>query len=61
MRVVIDDSRSDHQAIRIQHLTRLSTHFSDLGNTTAADGDIAVEAWQAGTVYNIAVLDNQVV
>jgi hypothetical protein len=61
MRVVVDDSGSDHQAICIQDLTRASIHFSDLDDTAAADGDIAVEAWQAGTVNNIAVLDNQVV
>ena len=61
MSVVVDDSGSDHQAVRIQHLARLSTHFSDLDNPTAADGDVAVEAWQAGPVNNITVLDNQVV
>src|SRR5437867_711728 len=61
MGVVVDDSGSDHQAVRIQHLARVSVHFSDLGDTTAADGDVAVKAGQAGPVNNLSVLDNQVV
>jgi len=61
MSVVVDDSGSDHQAIRIQDLARLSVHFSDLGDTTAADGDVAVKAGQTGPVNNLSVLDNQVV
>jgi hypothetical protein len=61
MSVVVDDAGSDHQAVRIQDLARLSVHFSDLDDTTAADGDVAVEAWQAGTVNHLAVLDNQIV
>src|SRR5207249_1649105 len=61
MSVVVDDSRSDHQAIGIQHLARLSVHFSDLDDTTAADGDVAVKAGQAGPVNNLAVFDDQVV
>jgi hypothetical protein len=59
--MVVDDSWSDHQAIRIQRLTRISAHFSDLGNTAPANRDITVEARQAGTVDNIAIFDNQVV
>ena len=61
MSVVVDDSGSHHQAIRIQHLARLSTHFSDLDDTTGADGDVAVEARQAGTVNNFSVPDDHVV
>src|SRR2546428_5950065 len=61
MSMVVDDAGSDHQAIRIQHLARVSIHFSDLDDTTAADGDVAVKAGQAGTVNNLSVLDNQVV
>src|SRR5439155_10313887 len=61
MSVVVNDSRGDHQAIGIQHLARLSVHFSDLGDTTAADGDVAMKAGQAGPVNNLSVLDNQVV
>jgi hypothetical protein len=59
--VVVDDPGSNHQAIRIQHLARVSIHFADLDDTTAADGDIAVKAWQAGPVNHLAVLDYQVV
>jgi hypothetical protein len=61
MRVVVDDSGSDDQAIRIQHLARLSIHFSDLDDPTAADGDVTVKAGQPGTINHLAVLDNQVV
>src|SRR5439155_24706294 len=61
MSLFFNDSRGDHQAIGIQHLARLSVHFSDLGDTTAADGDVAMKAGQAGPVNNLSVLDNQVV
>src|SRR5439155_10120052 len=61
MSVVVDDSGGDHHAVRIQHLARLSVHFSDLDDTTAADGNVAVKAGQAGTVNNLTVLDKQVV
>src|SRR5262249_8963050 len=61
MRVVVDDSGSDHQAIRIQDLARVSTYFADVCDTAAADGDIAMESRQAGTVNNITVLDHQIV
>ena len=61
MRVVVDDSGSDHQAIRIQHLARLSIHFSDLYDTAAADGNVAVKARQSGPVDHFAVLDNHVI
>jgi hypothetical protein len=61
MSVVVDDSGSDHQAIRIQHLARLSTHLSDLDDMTVANGDVAVKARQSGTVNNLSVSDDQVV
>jgi hypothetical protein len=35
--------------------------LSDLGDTTAADGNVAVEAGYAGTVNNLSVSDDQVV
>jgi hypothetical protein len=59
--MVIDDPWSDDQAICIQDASRVAVHLSDLGDTTAADGNVAVEAGYAGTVNNLSVSDDQVV
>ena len=61
MCVVIDDPRSDDQAIGIQDASRVAVHLSDVRDTTAADGNVAVEAGYAGTVNNLSVSDDQVV
>jgi hypothetical protein len=42
-------------------LARLSIHFSDLDDTAAADGDVAVKAGYSGTVNNLSVPDEQIV
>src|SRR5262245_29998943 len=61
VRVVIDDPGRNHQASCIKHPARVSTYLSDLHNTTAADGDVAVESRYAGTIDDISVFDDQIV
>jgi hypothetical protein len=61
MSVVVDDSRSDHQAIGIQDPSRRATYPSDLDDTTTADRDVCVEAWYSGTINNLSIPDDEIV
>jgi hypothetical protein len=59
--MVVDDSGSDHQAVRIDDPPRLAAHSPDLDDPTAADGDVAVKTRQPGAVNNLSVPDDQIV
>src|SRR5688500_8266539 len=61
MRVVVDDTGSDHQTIRIDDPTRLTAHSSHLDDPPAAHGNVAVKARQAGTVNYLSVFNDQIV
>src|SRR5690349_9217241 len=61
MRMVVDNSWGDHQAVRIHDSMRSAVHSSNLDDPAAADSDVAVKARQPRTVDYFAVLDDQVV
>jgi hypothetical protein len=58
MRVVVDDSGSHDQTIRVNHPSRLTAHSSDLDDTPVAHTDIGVKPRQPRTIYYFAVPDD---
>src|SRR5262245_43361042 len=61
MRVRINKTRRQGQAIHIERSSCTAVHPSDLNDFSAYDGDVAIETWHARAVINSSAFKHEIV